>query len=167
MYRSTALLLILASLSADAQAQTLTPEAARAAFVLADSVAADDGGRPWKHSLAGPILFVDPSDRTAVTNRPAQGFAPHDGIFVGSLPDSVGIANTATNWAGEHLTMLMWPLPEDRAEARELIAHELWHRIQDQLGFSTTGAPNQHLGTMNGRLWLRMEWQAMAVANGP
>jgi len=168
MYRSTALLLILASLSADAQAQALTPEAARAAFVLADSVVADDGGELWKHSLAGPMLLVDPSDRAAVTNRPAPAFVPQDGVFVGSLPDSVGIANTATHWADEYWTMLMWPLPEDRADARELIAHELWHRIQGPLGFPSTGPANQHLGTMNGRLWLRMEWQALAAGlTGP
>src|SRR4029079_12075047 len=42
--------------------------------------------------------------------------------------------------------------------------HELWHRIQDQLGLPSSGASNDHLDTRDGRYWLQLEWRALAAA---
>jgi len=46
--------------------------------------------------------------------------------------------------------------------------HELFHRIQSQLGLITAGGParagNEHLDTVEGRVWLRLEWRALAKA---
>jgi hypothetical protein len=46
--------------------------------------------------------------------------------------------------------------------------HELFHRIQPELGLITAGGParsgNAHLDTVEGRVWLRLEWRALALA---
>ncbi len=43
--------------------------------------------------------------------------------------------------------------------------HELFHRIQPELGLITAGADrNEHLDTVEGRVWLRLEWRALARA---
>jgi hypothetical protein len=45
-----------------------------------------------------------------------------------------------------------------------LMLHELFHRIQPELGLITTGGQNAHLDTVEGRVWLRLEWRALARA---
>jgi hypothetical protein len=51
-----------------------------------------------------------------------------------------------------------------------LMLHELFHRIQADLGLMTVGgrarAGNEHLDTFEGRVWLRLEWRALARALG-
>ena len=46
--------------------------------------------------------------------------------------------------------------------------HELFHRIQPELGLITAGGParagDAHLDTLEGRVWLRLEWRALARA---
>jgi hypothetical protein len=47
---------------------------------------------------------------------------------------------------------------------RAVAAHELFHRIQPQLKLMTTGGANNRLDTLEGRLWLQLEWRALARA---
>ena len=42
--------------------------------------------------------------------------------------------------------------------------HELWHRIQPDLGFSAREGQCDHLDTAEGRYWLQLEWRALAEA---
>jgi hypothetical protein len=60
--------------------------------------------------------------------------------------------------------MVMWPLPADTLMSRALLIHELWHRVQNDLGLPATGPANLHLDTQEGRLWLELEWRALARA---
>jgi hypothetical protein len=64
----------------------------------------------------------------------------------------------------------MLPLPEAKDRRAALLAHEMWHRIQSDLGLPASGAANNHLDTRDGRYWLQLEWRALAMAleeNGP
>jgi hypothetical protein len=46
-----------------------------------------------------------------------------------------------------------------------LMLHELFHRIQPQLGLLVkTSVGNDHLDTLDGRYWLQLEWRALAEA---
>src|SRR5262249_24552282 len=45
-----------------------------------------------------------------------------------------------------------------------LMMHELFHRIQAELGLITATGQNPHLDTLEGRVWLRLEWRALARA---
>lgn len=131
-------------------------------------LAARDGGALWGRSLLGPILFVHAPTRTVLSAVSGEGesLKPLGGFFTGSLPAAEPIANTALRWAGLTWAMLMWPLRADSLERRVLLAHELWHRVQDSLGFPSGTPSNAHLGSRDGRLWLRLEGRALRTALG-
>lgn len=135
-------------------------------FSEAREVCEKDGGRLWGVPLYGPILFVDPQSRVVIANEmDKEGvLTKKDEVFVGLLPGNVNIANTALDWAGTKWTMLMLPLPEDRDKRAALLAHELWHRVQEKLGFPGSGAANSHLDSVEGRVWMQLEWRALSAA---
>jgi len=128
---------------------------AQSYFKEADVLCARDGGRLWGVSLCGPMLFADPNSRSFVTNRP---------VNASRLPDDINIANTAIDWQGLHWTMVMWPLPTDEKARGRLMMHELYHRIQNQIGLPEQEGSNEHLDTRDGRIWLQLEMRALARA---
>ncbi len=152
--------------AAPAKSQTIDPALARQYFQEAEANCKKDNGRLWGVSLCGPILFADPETRAVVANQ-ADGegrLERRDDVYVGKLPDAVGVANTATQWAGVAWTMVMWPLPEFRQPRVRLLMHECFHRIQSQIGLSPEDSSNNHLDTRDGRIWLEMEWRALEHA---
>ncbi|MCB9648935.1 MAG: hypothetical protein H6730_20395 [Deltaproteobacteria bacterium] len=142
---------------------------ARAVFDAADRLCKADGGATWGASLCGPILLVDPVTRTAVGSQPdVDGWlGAREGLWVGPLTPEVPIANTAVTWSGVRWVALVWPLPEDEARRDVLLAHEMFHRIADEVvgpGDGMQGQENPHLDTQQGRYWLQLEWRALAAA---
>lgn len=135
-------------------------------FQEAQALCNRDNGKLWGVSLCGPMLFVDRQTRTVVANQAdKEGILRKNGnVFFGQLPAKLIIANTATEWAGVKWTMVIFPLPEDKYRRAKLMAHELWHRIQNDLGFPSSGAANNHLDSFEGRVWLQLEWRALAAA---
>jgi hypothetical protein len=132
----------------------------------ADAICRGDNGALWGVSLCGPILLVDPATRSVFANQ-AGGeklLKPEGDVFVGKLPEQINIANTAVDWAGTKWTMVMLPLPEEPHQRAALLAHEMWHRIQGEIGLPPSGATNDHLDTRDGRYWLQLEWRALAAA---
>jgi len=125
-----------------------------------------DGGKTWGLSLYGPIMFVDPRSGNIVANQAdlEHKLTPQDGVFVGTLPREVNPANTAFDWAGIHWTMLMWPVSEFRQPRERLLLHECFHRLQEKLGLPARDAVNAHLDTLDGRIWIQMEWRALERA---
>jgi len=125
-----------------------------------------DGGKLWRKPLYGPILLVDPANRRVLANQAdtegrlrAQG-----GIFVGEYPHDLAIANTGVDWAGVRWAMILLPLPDEAKRRVELIAHELFHRLQPALGLPQGSATVAHLDGLEGRFLLRLEWQALRAA---
>lgn len=142
-------------------------DTARAYFDEADRISADDGGALWGVELAGPMMFVDRATRTVVANcaDSSRILRKQDsGVFAGTLPDRINIANTAVDWQGKKWTMLIWPLPDDRIDRARLLAHEMFHRIQDVAGFPASNPANAHLDFQKARTWIRLEWRALAAA---
>jgi hypothetical protein len=139
---------------------------ARRFLLEAAAVTAGDAGRLWGRSLAGPLLFVDPVTRTMLADSAdVEGrLTPWGAFYTGQLPPSENAANTAFRWAGRTWAMIMWPPTADSLQRRVLFAHELWHRIQGDLGLPSTAPDNAHLGTRDGRLWLRLEGRALRRA---
>jgi hypothetical protein len=139
---------------------------ARQYFAEAKALSARDNGALWKVSLCGPLLFVDPPTRYAVGNQAdAEGrLKPVDGMFAGTAPPELGVANTATKWAGVEWTMVIWPLPEYKQPRMRLMMHECFHRVQSGIGLKFTDAQNGHLDSLEGRIWLQMEWRALEHA---
>ncbi|HZM98131.1 MAG TPA: hypothetical protein VFB70_02005, partial [Pyrinomonadaceae bacterium] len=125
-----------------------------------------DGGKTWDVPLYGPIMFVDPRSGNVVTNQAdlEHKLVPRDGVFVGTLPHEISPANTDIRWAGVHWTMVMWPVSEFRQTRERLLLHECFHRLQEKLGLPARDAVNAHLDTLNGRIWIQMEWRALERA---
>lgn len=143
-------------LSTGAAAQV---DQARAAqyFREAAALCEREGGRLWGVSLCGPMVFADPATKTMATNQPAPD---------GPWPPAMGFANFAMNWGGTCWSMYSWrgvPPNNERLRAR-LLMHELFHRVQPQLGLQLNDSTNDHLNTVNGRYWLQLEWRALAAA---
>jgi hypothetical protein len=140
---------------------------AKAAFAEAEAVSDKEGGRLWGKKLYGSLFFVDPDTRAVVANEPDPEGVLHatNGVYVGTLPKEVIVSNAPTEWESKRWTMLMWPtIPTDTIERRIVFAHELFHRIQPELGLAASDSPNLQLDTPEGRLWLQLEWRALAAA---
>ena len=132
----------------------------------AEAICGAENGALWGISLCGPLLLVDPETRRVFANE-ADGekeLTKEGEFFTGTLPGNINIANTALDWAGKRWTMVMLPLPDDAQRRARLLAHEMWHRVQDRLGLPASGAGNNHLDTREGRYWLQLEWRALARA---
>jgi hypothetical protein len=160
-------MLIGALLLATAISTPIPLDAARRAFDDARIVSEEDGGRLWGNPLYGPILLVDPMTRYAVANVADQGgvLKVEGTVFVGTLPASVVIANTATTWNGVHWTEIMWSSISERSvPRRRLMLHECFHRIQDDVGFPAGANDNAHLDSIEGRYWFLLELRALASA---
>lgn len=163
--RSLLLSLPFAALTA-LQAQGPDPAEVRSIFREAAALAEAEGGRLWGRSLAGPLMVVDPKTRRVVATHGDEGrrLLPKDGLFAGTLPDSLSVANSAMDWGGRRWTILRWPMDSDPEGRRILLGHELFHRIQPELRLQPRDLPCPHLDTREGRLWLRLEMRALRAA---
>lgn len=169
--RRTASAMVLATfaalaLAAEPAGPVIPLQAAAAAFHAHHVLCERDGGKLWGISLCGPMMFVDPATRQAVLNDPAPGAVKDGSLYRITLPATVGLANTAVEYAGKRWSMLLWPLPRDTTDRDIMLMHESYHRIQPALGLAPTGgvAANAHLDTEAGRIWLRAEFHALRTA---
>lgn len=152
------LLLALLAPTAAAHAQV---DSARAAtwFAEADSLCRRDNGRLWGVSLCGPMVIADRVTATRATNS----VAPE-----GPVPPLIGLVNAPVQWGGQRWAAYTWQnFPADDQQARRrLLIHELFHRVQAQLGMYLIQPSNDHLDELEGRYWLILEWRALARALG-
>ena len=120
----------------------------------------------WDKELYGGLLFVDPKTRIVYANEPDKErcLQPTKGLYIGTLPTEINIANTAMKWGGKEWAMVMLPLPDKKEERITLLAHELFHRLQPQLHFINEERDNAHLDTQEGRIYLRLELEALKKA---
>jgi hypothetical protein len=165
---SLACFLVLAAplTASGADAGPIDLELAKRYFDEAKACAERDGGRLWGVDLYGPMLLIDPQTRAIVANQAdKEGLLQQEGdVFVGQWPADAVLGNTAMPWAGQTWTMVIWPLPEDRSDRLRLMMHELWHRVQKDLGFTNGESANAHLDSQDGRVWMQLEWRALKAA---
>lgn len=133
-------------------------------FADARAVCERDAGALWGRDLCGPMMVVDRQSRAVVANRAGPSLSEADGVWRGTLPTDIIVANTATDWGGTRWTMLLAPVPETEAGRRNLVTHENFHRIQGDLGIPMASPVPAHLATAEGRTLMRMEWRALAAA---
>ncbi len=120
----------------------------------------------WNYDTYAPILLVQPDTREVFANSPdSAGSLKKEGtIFTGKLPDSITIANTSIRWSGVTWAMVMLPLPENKYERLDLLTHELFHVAQPHLGFTPYNPENNQLDQKDGRVYLRLELEALKAA---
>ncbi len=147
-------------------AQSLDTKLAAQYFRQLKQTSDRDAGKTWGLALYGPMMFVDPGSGNVVANQADREnkLVAQDGVFVGTLPREINAANTAKDWAGVHWTMVMWPVSDFRQPRERLLLHECFHRLQEKLGLPARDAVNAHLDTLDGRIWIQMEWRALERA---
>lgn len=152
--------------SASSQEQEPTVRAARTAFDTFQSICSSEAARVWPVSLCGPLILVDRDSRESWASQrpPFDGYEESRGVWSGTLPDSISVANTSTTFGNESWIMVIAPLPSDPFARIALLHHEAFHRVQAGLGLSAPDRAQAHLEESDGRTWLRMEIRALARA---
>lgn len=130
---------------------------ANAYFEEAKTLCERDAGKLWGVALCGPMVFADASTRTRATNLKAPE---------GPAPPTLGYVNAPVKWGDAYWAAYVWSmLPHDDASARgRMLIHELFHRVQPQLGLMLVGPQSSHLESVEGRYWMQLEWRALARA---
>ena len=120
----------------------------------------------WDKEVYGPMLLVEPKTRKVFANEPnGTGLLNlGEGMYSGILPDEINIANTAMDWDGKRWAMVMLPLSQNKEDRVGLLAHESFHRIQPSLGFELNNTESNHLDQKDGRIYLRLELEALKKA---
>jgi len=120
----------------------------------------------WNKQLYKNILLVDPKTRQVYSNVPDSGnvLTLQHNIYNGKLPENINIANTAISWSGKRWAMIMLPLPTNKHDRINLLAHELFHTLQPKLGFQQYNKESNHLDQKDGRIYLRLELEALKKA---
>ena len=126
-------------------------------FKEAQALCERDAGRLWGVSLCGPIVIVDQATRTRATSKPEPEGPP---------PRFSGFADGPVSWGGERwFSFPLFMLPDNDSDTRQqVMVHGLFHRIQPELGLMTENGGNEHLDTLEGRVWMRLEWRALRRA---
>jgi hypothetical protein len=152
-----ALVLLLVLGCATAAEAQIQPELAKRYFEEVTKLCERDGGRLWGVSLCGPMVIVDRATGTRATSQPEPEGPP---------PRFSGVVDGPISWGG--LRWFMFPLymlPEKDADVRQqVMLHGLFHRIQPELGLLTNDGFNEHLDTLEGRVWIQLEWRALRRA---
>jgi hypothetical protein len=116
-----------------------------------------DGGHLWGVSLCGPMVIADVRTHTFATSQPAPE---------GARPRLVGLVNAPVQWGGATWGAYVWEFVVSATPSRrkELMLHELFHGVQPRLGLTVPALASEHLDSVDGRYWLRLEWRALARA---
>ncbi len=152
-------------LGVKAQKQSIPPDTISVYFDELKTASKKNIGL-WNKDLYGPMILIDPKTREFFASEPdSEGILKRNGtLYSGVLPATVNIANTAINWGGKRWAMIMLPLSQNKENRINLLAHESFHRIQPSLGFSLNNAENNHLDQKEGRIYLRLELEALKQA---
>lgn len=120
----------------------------------------------WDKDLYGALLFVDPVSRKLYSNTSDSAgiLKTNNKIFSGVLSKNINIANTSLHWGGKDWAMILLPLPPNKHDRINLLAHELFHKVQPSLGFLQFNTQNNHLDQKDGRIYLRLELSALKKA---
>jgi hypothetical protein len=150
------LLCLLLARATPAEAQ-VRPDLAQRYFEEVTKLCERDAGRLWGVSLCGPMVIVDQATGTRATSQPEPE---------GPLPRFSGFADGPVSWGGVRwFSYPLFMLSEKDGDVRQqVLLHGLFHRIQPELGLITEDGFNEHLDTLEGRVWMRLEWRALRRA---
>ena len=125
-------------------------------FFELDSLCSIDNGKLWGVKLYGPTMLVNPETRLIIANQPDKNnkLIENEEVFIGTLPENINVANTSFNWNGVDWTMVMWSaIPQhDKYSRDKLLIHESWHRVQNEIGLTSTTSQNTHLDELQGSI---------------
>jgi len=152
----TLVVLMLTGVPADSDAQ-VQPQLAERYFKETATLCERDAGRLWGVSLCGPLVIVDQATGTRATSQPEPEGPP---------PRFQGFVDGPVIWGGiRWFSFPLYMLPANDADTRQqVMLHGLFHRIQPELGLVTENGVNEHLDSLEGRVWMQLEWRALKRA---
>jgi hypothetical protein len=126
-------------------------------FKEAQALCERDGGRLWGVSICAPMVIGDARTQTFATSQPPPD-APR--------PKLIGLLNGPIQWGDTMWAALTWDtIANWPARTRgEAFLHESFHIVQPRLVLNGPAGANEHLDSVDGRYWLRLEWRALARA---
>jgi hypothetical protein len=126
-------------------------------FKEAQALCERDGGRLWGVSICAPMVIGDARTQTFATSQPPPD-APR--------PQLIGLINGPIQWGDRMWAALTWDtIANWPARTRgEAFLHESFHIVQPRLVPNGPAGANEHLDSVEGRYWLRLEWRALARA---
>jgi hypothetical protein len=126
-----------------------------------------DGGQLWGISLDLPFMIIDNNTKEIIANKiDANGLLKKQGKwFVGKLPSDRPVGSSFGEFGGTIYAHVEHPFGFEDSYLNVQIIHELFHAIQDSLGFNFSALINTfHLDDVNGRILLQLEWAALEKA---
>lgn len=129
-------------------------------------VAAKKSRNIWGINIYGPIMLINPGTREIyANNQDSLGeLKRHGRIYTGVFPKNENIANTFVHWNGTDWATVMLPLPKNKYDRISLLIHERFHAVQSKLGFIQSNGDCAHLDSKDGRIYLRLELEALKKA---
>lgn len=129
-------------------------------------VAAKKSKNLWGKNIFGPIMLINPATKEIYANvQDSLGELKQDNhIYTGIFSKKENIANTSIRWNGTDWATVMLPLPENKYDRISLLLHERFHVVQPELGFSQSNGNCAHLDSKDGRIYLRLELEALKKA---
>ncbi len=126
-------------------------------FAEARALCERDGGRLWGVSICAPMVIGDARTQTFATSQPPPD-APR--------PQLIGLVNGPVKWGDTMWAALTWDTIANwpAATRGEAFLHESFHIVQPALVLNGPAGANEHLDSVDGRYWLRLEWRALARA---
>jgi len=112
-------------------------------------------------------MLINSETRVIIANEPDNKgeLVKYKEYYVGNFPENMNIANSAIEWNGKRWTMVSLPLPYTKEDRVSLLIHESFHRIQPEIGFNPSkDSESTHLDTKDGRVYLKLEMEALKTA---
>ena len=127
-------------------------------FKEAQALCERDGGRLWGVSFCMPMVIGDVRTQTFATSQPPPD-APR--------PKLIGLLMGPIQWGDTTWAALTWDMVANQTPRvrNEMFLHESFHIVQiERLALFVSTVSSEHLDSLEGRYWLRLEWRALARA---
>jgi hypothetical protein len=150
------LLCLLAAFPPRAVAQ-VDQQRAQQFFKEAQVLCERDGGRLWGASVCMPMVIGDVRTQTFATSQ-----SPPDA----PRPKLIGILMGPIQWGASMWAALAWDMVANQPPRvrNAMFLHESFHIVQMRLGLAVGTDSAEHLDSVDGRYWMRLEWHALARA---
>ena len=144
----------------------MTSERAIFYFNTIKEICESEKAQLWGGQLCGPIMFVDRASRRIIASEPdSEGLLKFkDGVYTGTYPKEKIIDVIAVEYGKTFFAMVPIPATEDEYRIKAYAFHSLTHSVQKRRNLSPQSFNNRHLNDRNARMWLKLEWKALANA---